>query len=231
MNGGFQINHCIHCQVTVEASLQECPLCGKKLTNTRLSVPRSYPAYALHNKSSYYFQLFWKTLVPLMFIGAFLIPSLITLLTGEGDLWLNRETLGIASAWVLVRYTFLSRMHMGKKFLLQIMNISLALFIFDHVGEARGWSVNYVIPFMLICSTLAMMYIVYKRKRLWSDYAVYVMTLIFLGFLPSFLYLIRVTSLLWPSAAAAGFAIVSLIAVYFFLDKNFRSYFNRRLHF
>lgn len=166
-----------------------------------------------------------------MMIGIFLIPSLVILLTGREDFWMYRQTLGIASAWVLVRYTFLSKMHRGKKFLLQIANLSLVLFIIDHAGSAGGWSVNYAIPFLLLCSSMVMLYVVYKHKKLWSDYAVYVMSLILLSFLPCFLYVIRVSSLLWPSAVSAGTALTTLIVIYGFLDKNFRSYFNRRLHF
>jgi hypothetical protein len=218
--------------VKVEGALQHCPLCGTKLTENQSSERSSYPKYETGGlNTALALSVFWTKVFPCILVGAFLIPSLLTIITGEGNLWVNSQTLGIASAWVLVRYTLMSQMHKGKKFLLQIANISLALFIIDKITNQKGWALNYAIPVLLIASTLAMLFVVYKNKRLWSDYAVYLLTLIFLGFFPCFLYVINVTRLLWPSALAAGFAAAALIAIYGFLDKKFLSFFHRRLHF
>jgi len=198
------------------------------MTNAR----RSYPEYKSGIiSSSMIFHIFWSKIFPCIIVGAFLIPSLVTIFTGKGSLLVNSQTLGIASAWVLVRYTFMSQLHKGKKFLIQIFNASLLLYILDQITLQKGWALNYAIPGLIMVSTLAMLCVVYKNKKLWSDYAVYLLTLIFLGFLPFGLYFVKATKLFWPGAVSAGFALIVLIIVYFFLDKNFKSFFNRRLHF
>lgn len=230
--GGFFINRCEHCNVHVESGVSKCPLCSRRLASLEDQSAGSYPKYDSKGvRAAWAMSIFWTKILPCIVIGAFLMPSLIKAFTGRGHLLLSAETLGIAIAWIMVRYTFMSRMHLGKKFLLQMANVSVGLYLIDQLTGGLGWALNYVIPLMLTLSNLAMMVVVYKNKKLWNDYAVYLITLIVLGFLPGTLYLVKVNSLLWPSAIAAGFALMTIIAVYGFLDKSFKSYFHRRLHF
>ncbi len=232
-NGGIFIASCKMCQVKLPDHPAACPLCGGRIHYGKEAEIKSklYPNYQKKSDLLNNFNFFIRRILPILLIGVFLVPTVLTIITGEGDLWLNGETLGIGFAWVFIRYTWLSRLHLGKKFLIQLTNISLLLYLIDNLTGNQGWALDYVIPLLLMLSSLSLLTLVYRRHRLWSDYTAYVLTLLFLGFLPCGLYVLSFTSRLWPSLLSALVNLAALIMVYLFLDKGFRSQFNRRLHF
>jgi hypothetical protein len=229
----ISIAGCKICQVSLPGHPEVCPLCGRQIQYAKdaPSVSRLYPVYQKERGLGNHWQFFVRRVLPVLLIAFFLAPTLLTLITGKGDVWLDGETLATGFAWVLIRYTWMSRLHLGKKFLIQLANVSLLLYLVDNLTGCQGWALDYAIPLLLTLSSLSLLTLVYRRRRLWSDYAGYVLALLFLGFLPWGLYLLSFSSRLWPSLLSAAANLAAFVAVYFFLDKGFRSHFNRRLHF
>lgn len=227
--GGFLVNRCDKCNVSVDENLKRCPLCQKSITDIdRKDENLLYPKYKVDKqKGRLVFKYFLFMSIALASTTIFI--NLLTLKFYH-ELWFLYIVLAILYSWLLVRNTILSKMHTGAKILFQLFGISSILYIVDVNTGFNNWSVNYVLPFLLIGTTLLITIIVYTKKLLWSQYIGYAITAIFIGFIPIILYGLRVIDVFIPSAVSALYSILTLILMFVFSNKKFKDEFVRRFH-
>ncbi|MGI5891896.1 MAG: DUF6320 domain-containing protein [Bacillota bacterium] len=222
------MNKCDYCNVLVDEKLKRCPLCFKSLGDKKQSGNSLYPPYNHINskkRSSFGFKLaLFAT------IASISICTIVNLAIWQGSFWTIYVIVSILYAWLLVKNTLMSKKPGGFKVLLQLVVVSAMLYIIDFLFGRNNWSVNVVIPFMIISAITFILIMVATKKMLWSDYISYIMAMIFLGFVPILLYILGISTLLFPSLLAASYAILALCGMFIFRDKQFKSEFIRRFH-
>lgn len=221
---------CKHCQVLIDENLYKCPLCHRVVGDKKTPVKNPvYPVYNMKKASSSRDFLFNLVL----FLSIVIISSctLINLLTDTSRLWFLYVAGPVLYLLLLINNTILSKTHVGAKILLQVLGISNMLFILDFFSGYRRWSVNVVLPFLVIAGTLSITIIIWTKKMLWNEYVGYVIAMIFLGFLPILLYLIGVADSIWASSISALYALLTTIGLLLFSNKKFKNELVRRFHF
>lgn len=216
--------YCPKCNVYTKQSY--CPLCQFKLADESED-STYYPVY----ETKPYRRGFIQRLV--LFIATFAVSTslLINLLTEAHQLWflyiLGPALYGV----ILINHTILSKAHTGSKVVLQVIVLSIMLFILDAASGSAKWSIHYVIPFLVMIATLFVTIIVLRKPMKWGEYIGYMTTMVILGFLPIILFLSSWSVVLWPSAATALYAFLTLIGMILFSEKTMKNEIVRRFHF
>src|SRR5699024_4438822 len=158
-----------------------CPLCQHRFVLEEVDeLEKHYPAYEKQPQ----YRRFAQKLV--FFVAIIIISSsvLINLLINPDTLWFLYLLGPILYLVLLINHTILSRAHLGAKIVLQVIAMSVALFLLDLASGSTKWSIHYVIPFIDILATLLVTVIVLIKPMRWSNYIGYMMAMIVLGFIP-----------------------------------------------
>ncbi|WDV44943.1 DUF6320 domain-containing protein [Clostridiaceae bacterium M8S5] len=221
------MKHCKFCDVNIDDSQVRCPLCHKKLEGQIENEDRQYPQYNLEKiqKKNYRSKVF--SFIVIIVIS---VCTLINLLNYNGLLWSFYVIFPLGYVWLSIRNTIISNMHYGVKILLQLIGLSFMLFMVDITNGQFSWSVDIVIPLLIITSIFIMTIIIYTIPMLWSEYIGYLFIIMFIGLIPIVLYLTNIAKILWPSAVSALYTLLTLIGMFIFSDKKLKNEFVRRFH-
>lgn len=117
-------HYCTNCSVYTKQKY--CPLCKRKLSD-KTGDNEYYPVYETKVKR----RRFAQRLV--LFIAIFGISTslLINLLTNPERLWFLYVLGPVLYGVLTINHTFLSRAHTGSKVVLQVISLSVMLFILD----------------------------------------------------------------------------------------------------
>lgn len=217
-------HNCTKCNVYTKQ--QYCPLCKHKLSEG--SVDNTYyPVYETKAQRRHFAQRL------VIFIATFAVSTslLINLLTEPHQLWFLYVLGPVLYSLLLINHTILSKAHIGSKVIFQVIALSIMLFILDAASGSSKWSIHYVIPFLVTLATLYVTIIVLLKPMKWREYIGYLTTMVVLGFLPIVLFLSSWSTVLWPSAATALYALLTLIGMILFSEKTMKNEIVRRFHF
>ncbi|MBO0994355.1 DUF6320 domain-containing protein [Bacillus sp. SD088] len=217
-------HYCSNCKTYTKQ--QYCPLCKHELS-AKLEDNPYYPVY----ETKVHRRRFAQRIV--LFIATFAISTclLINLLIEPNQLWFLYVLGPVLYGLLLINHTILSKAHTGSKVIFQVIALSIMLFILDAASGSSKWSIHYVIPFLVMLATLFVTIIVLRKPMKWREYIGYMTTMIILGFLPVILFLSSWSTVLWPSAATALYALLTLIGMILFSEKTMKNEIVRRFHF
>ncbi|MBM7598905.1 hypothetical protein JOC34_001262 [Virgibacillus halotolerans] len=221
------MNQCKNCGVWVEGLT--CPLCHRGIADpTTTTEVQWYPDYqeVSHDQRSVFaFKL-------TIFIAVSIVSGclLINLLTMPHKLWSLYVATVVVYLLITCNHTILSKSHLGGKILVQLISLSGLLSLTDALMGFQRWSVNYIVPFLVVAATFLVTVIILKKRMRWRAYVGFVVTMIVLGFLPIVLYVAGVATAIWPSAVTALYALLTLFGMLLFSDKTFKTDLVRRFH-
>lgn len=212
---------CIKCNLLVDSKHKTCPLCGEELELINDESNRqNYPSYeAIPVKKNILLRVFiFLTIV------VDLISILIDFLTyKEGGIhWSSFPIASTIYLWILIRFTILSKRNAAFKLLIQMITVSLVVFVIDIYSKGGGWALNYVIPFLSMASTLMIAIILMARRMKFSSYVFNLFASIILGFIPFILWLTGIVTVNWPSLSAACFSLLTLIGMILFANEEIK---------
>lgn len=216
--------YCSKCNVYTNQ--RYCPLCKSKLSDE--SEDRTYyPVYEIKPQRRGFIQRL------VLFITTFIVSTslLINLLTDAHQLWFLYILGPAFYGLIFINHTILSKAHTGSKIVLQVIVLSIMLFVLDAASGSSKWSIHYVIPFLVMIATLFVTIIVLRKPMKWGEYIGYLTAMVVLGFLPIMLFLSSWSVVLWPSAATALYAFLTLIGMILFSEKTMKNEIVRRFHF
>ncbi len=227
--GYTEMTKCENCHVTLGGQLSRCPLCLKALQFESDHTGESlYPVYNNGiEKKNLKFKIF-------LFLSIVVcsILTLVNILTFQiaPILWFIYVLIIVIYLWIFIGHTIKSKRSIGSKILLQTLGASFLLFAIDLNSGYGKWSVNIVIPVIVMVGILFITFKMSTRKMQWNEYIGYTISMILVGFIPIILFLIGVSNILWPSAVAALFSVLAIVGMFIFADKRFKNEFIRRFH-
>lgn len=224
------MSKCNHCGIILEhVNGQQCPLCFEAIVDNPLTSRNTwYPSYEV-KKTEVSRNLFFH-LSLFLSIAIISICLFFNLLINAGNLWFLYVVGPVLYLLLLLNSTILSKKHVANKILLQVVGMSSMLFLIDLLCGFHKWSVNIVIPILVITATLLITVIIGIKKMRWYEYVKYITVMIFLGFIPIILYFIGISNSIWASAITALYALLTLAGMFLFSAK-FKNEFVRIFHF
>ncbi len=220
------MNRCSYCNVLVDSSSVKCPLCLRVVNPSPEPSQLQYPIYPQVSKSRRI-----KTKIALFTsIAVISICIFINLYVNRSNLWFISVAAPILYTWLLVFNTIRSRFHVGAKILLQVVGVSTLVYLIDFAFGYHKWSVNYVIPFLVIVATLMITVIIFNKKMQWAEYMGFQVAVIALGFIPIIFYFLGIATVLWGCICSALYAILTLVFMLIFSNKSLKTEFISRFH-
>ena len=206
---------CKNCGVDVLSKNGICPLCGKTV-GAEEDYPSAYPDYTPPSSGR-------LSLLFFISVAAAILCGSINFLTYSvfPHLWSVMIIGLLFYLWVLVHQVLQTHAHKGKKLLINFFVLSAVLIVIDAANGFSRWSVNYVIPFAAIGSSVIITVIVLRRKFLWEEYIGYFLATILINFLPIVLYATGVATVFWCSYVAMIYAIIALIGMIILRRRQF----------
>lgn len=221
------MNRCTECEIVTAENT--CPLCHKLLSEDRnAEETRAYPVY---DQQEYKMRARISRLAIIGGILATLICFVVNLIVMPHFLWVFYVAVAVFYLLVSLNHTILSASHLGGKITAQVVSLTILLLVIDGMSGSMQWSVNYVVPFVIIAGIMLISIIIIKVRLKWTGYISFLLLMIALGFLPLILYFTGVADVLWPSVSAASFGAATFIAMLLIANQSFMTQLGRRFHF
>jgi hypothetical protein len=216
--------------VTVEGGHRYCPLCYAELENTGES-DTAYPDY-----SSAYKNIKWLTRTKLfLFLSVFasLVCLVINLLSWEinGYLWSGVVITILIFIWSLFLSFRSKRVNAAGRILLIYIIISAIVLGIDVDTGFFRWSTTYVLPFLTMAVVLCLTLLAAIRKGRYKDYFVYWLFALIISVYPLLLFLLSLSTAIWTGIVALSHSLLTLIGLYIFSNREFRTEIKKRFHF
>lgn len=221
---------CDKCNIVIETNQLYCPLCHQVLSGeAEPGFVETYPEYVSLRR-----QILPTTKKALLFLTilSIVILGVINLLDDSGYYWSLIPIGSILYFWVLLRVGVLSKRNIAFKLgLLTVLLILLLVYIdYSTVRETDGWSINYLLPLLLLSCNFAISGILWIKRLNYRDYFFYLLIIIIFSIVPLILAFVNVITVYWPSIAAFAFAISILLFVIFFFPKSIKEEIKKRFH-
>ena len=221
---------CNKCNITIETKQPYCPLCHQKLEG---EVPNNfkelYPEYVSLNRK---ILPTTKKVILFFTVVSTLILALINIFTFAGQYWSLIPIGSTIYFWILVRVGALSRRNVAFRIaFLTVLLIGLLILIdFNTIMDNNGWSINYLMPLLLLSCNLAISVIIWIKRLYYRDYFFYLLIVIIFSLVPLILAFFDVVTVVWPSLVAFCLALFILLFLIVFFPKSIKEEIKKRFH-
>ena len=221
---------CDKCNILIETNQLYCPLCHQVLSGeSDKNFVETYPEYVSLRR-----QILPTTQKALLFLTilSVVILGIINLSDDSGYYWSLIPIGSIIYFWFLVRVGVLSKRNIAFKLgLLTVLLILLLIYIdYSTVPETDGWSINYLLPLLLLSCNFAISVILWFKRLNYRDYFFYFLIVIIFSIVPLILAFVSVITIFWPSIAAFALALALLLFIVFFFPKSIKEEIKKRFH-
>ncbi len=221
------MNRCSKCNVEVFESEKKCPLCFQnfeKTADTNVQYPE-YNDIVTHKSALRNVPLF-------VTVTASLICIYINFFTHEeGDaIWSIVVSASLIFSTAVFSVVKSTSKRFGAKIFENLILVSVFIFIIDLSFGMSFWSTNYVFPYLIIGTSLYLMFLAIRSKRLFSEYFGYIISVTILGITPIPIYLFGFSNLPWGMFVSVISSAIIALGLYFFADKTFKEEIKKRFH-
>jgi hypothetical protein len=218
---------CNNCNVEIIEDISVCPLCQHGLENISETKHRDmYPKVEFDNHK---FVLLIRLFI---FLSIILVLGLVTInaVTYNG-IWWSWICVGvIAYFWMTVRYSIQNNTNYAAKILVQTIGGMALCLLIDMVIGYEGWSINYVIPAIILVAYSAIVVLMIVNFMNWQSYILFQITLVVFSLILMGLNFLNIVTEPILSYVTAGISLFILIGTIVFGDKKAKTELIRRFH-
>jgi hypothetical protein len=204
-----------------------CPLCDTPFEHDpNASQVSRYPDLDLSPKS--------YNIVKRIF---YFVTIVIVVLSFVLDFWFDDEiTWSLISlavvlySWTVVYHAIRNNIHIASKIFVQALSGSIFIFFIDRQTGFDGWSVNYIIPQILILANVSIFILMMINRMVLREFLFYQLAMTIIGLIPIFLIFGDVVTRPLASFVSIAISALILLGTVIFGDKTVKSELIRRFH-
>lgn len=217
------MKYCAHCKVSVTGHWKRCPLCQNTLTGE--DSPDVFPIVEKPHTNRLFLQL-----LIFLSIAAAAICGLINSTLPQTGAWSVFVIAGILCMWISVGIAILKRRSLLKNIAWQAFAFSVLAILWDYFTHWHAWSVNFVVPCILVFTMLLTPLLIHFLNLPLGTYLVYISLVFLFGLIPAIFLLLHIPTIALPSLICVGFSLISLAALLAFHGRKLLQELQRRLH-
>lgn len=216
---------CRNCGAKLANDIENCPLCDMQTVKTDGKFDDEYP----YIKSRFTRGLLLRliTFIAAVFIG---VSILTDHLVPTGSPWALIVIAAIVYGWIsamnVLRYT----PNPASIVLCQLFCASGLLFIIDYMCGWYRWSVNYVIPFLIMGAAVAITLMIVIRPMKYRAYTIYQLVIAVLGVLSVCLWIFGYSEIEWPVVVSAFVSLLCFATILVFAHRRTKNELEKRFH-
>jgi len=218
---------CENCKIETNNITNNCPLCGKYLSENDSEYKDVYPRLGekpLKEKGKLFKWLLFSTFIYTIFMFS------LNLITPHKYYWSIIPIFAVWMLWILFGIPIMKGKLAPLMMIFDNVIISILLIAIDTTFSLKGWTMSYIGPFVPSANALIITIIVVCLKTTWKEFYSFQMTIAVVCCLPIVTKLFY-SFKLWPSIVSALYGIVTILAMIIFGDKKFKYEAKKRLHF
>jgi hypothetical protein len=220
------MRYCENCGLHVTGVADRCPLCQGVLTGEP-DGPDRFPALPPRPKAPW----FALRLLALGTVAAAAICIAVNISFPSHGGWSLVVLAALLTGWLTVGLAIRKRGNPLKAMIWQVFVVSALVLGWDIGTGFSGWSVDFVMPILAMCSLVAMAVLGRILRRQLLEYLFYMVLNILLGLvLPLVLLLTGTVRVVYPSLACIVVSVIALAALLLFRGKAVQSELSRRMH-
>lgn len=221
------MRHCKSCGVYLLDESKRCVLCGDSLVVLEPDTcTHRYPEPLLKQSEFGFIKKMYIYLSILIIITSLVVDvwreSLIS--------WSLLSVSVVLYSWTIVYHAIKNNVHIAAKILVQAISGGIFILLIDIFFGYDGWSVNYVIPQVLMVANVVIFILMMINRMKWRDYVFYQMVMTLLGILPLFLILLGWVTRPFMGILSVILSLAILIGTFIFGDKTVKGELIRRFH-
>lgn len=220
------MKYCKSCKLDIENNVTQCPLCHSILSEKDNNFNNDYPII----KKDYALGLV-RNLILFFMVCSSIISVLINIYAENKTSWSFISIAGSVYLYFSTLFFLKKGRNYGLFILVQVFLISLVVFAIDFSFGLNGWSINYVIPFIIISGSLSVFVFSIVKPFVYKEYMVYLLVIALLGLFPLIFILKAWTKVPWTSATCVVYSTLTVIGMLIFSRRHVNSELKRRLHF
>lgn len=230
------MKYCKNCGVGSLDEVNRCPLCEAVLAEEpklddlidKMHLPTEdrYPETMISRSWYSVLKRIYMFLVILIVVGSIALDIFVDTEVA----WSIISIAAVLYSWTLINHAIKNNVHIGSKIFVQAISASVFIFLIDRMTGFDGWSVNYVIPQILILANVVIFILMMINRMVWREFLFYQLAMTVIGLVPILLILLNVVSRPLTSVVCAVMSAVILLGTVIFGDKNVKSELIRRFH-
>lgn len=222
------MKYCNRCHVVIENDLHECPLCKQKTLKRTEIAQNDFPIQKTVDED-----IIKKIMRLLVFIFITLIGTNIVLyLTLSFKfIWAPYSIVILFYAYLMIRTAMFSYQNIGTIVLINVYMLSIIGFILDIILGFRGWSVNYLIPFLILAGIIALIIFICIKPAHFLVYFIYMLIIALFGITLLILLWAGFVTVKIPSIITAFVSFMAIIGMFMFGDRKVTNEFIKRFHY
>jgi len=216
---------CRHCGVNIQNDLARCPLCDMETVKTDDEFSLDYP----YVRSRFGRRLSVK-LISFCVISFIAASLMVAHLVPSESPWAPITVAVLIYGWIS-SVNVLSRIPNPASIVLcQLVSAGSLCFVIDLFTGFHRWSVNYVIPCLIMGASVALTVFISVKPSKYRVYTIYQLVLAVLGLLSILLWVFGYSNIEWPVEVAAFVSILCFLAVTVFQRRKTEAEFKKRFH-
>lgn len=221
------MKYCRNCKMKIENDTANCPLCGGFLEKTDDVFNRDYP----NVHQSLLLELIHRSLLFLA-IAVSIVSLFVNHYVAAKKPWCIIAIAGVFYLYFSAKFFLKKQRNYGLFILTQVVLCSIVVLAVDFaIGGYRGWSVDYVIPFVIISGSLAISIISIIQPFRFKEHFIYLLIIALLGLIPLILILTGAAGVYWTNAVCVLYSALTVIAMIIFSRRRLNLELKKRLHF
>lgn len=222
------MKYCNRCKVIIENEIDSCPLCKQKVHKRNETAENDFPIQKIIGEN-----IVSNIMRVLVFIFLVLIGTnvVLNLTFSFKTIWAPYFIVVLFYAYLLLRTAMKSYKNIGTIVLINVYMLSIISFILDLVLGFSRWSINYMIPFVVLAGIIALVIFIIIKPMNFLAYFIYMLLIALFG--------VTLLILLWagfvtehlPSVVTAFVSLLTIIGMFMFGDKSAKNEFAKRFHF
>jgi hypothetical protein len=222
------VKYCNRCNVVIENNLDKCPLCHQKLLKSNDGEVKDFPIQKIVKND-----LNRKIIRLLIFIFILMIGINIVLNIAFSYkfIWAPYSIVILFYIYLMIRESLLTYKNIGSIVTINVYMLSVIGFILDMILGFRGWSIDYLMPILIIAGTLSLIVFLFIKPKMFTNYFIYVLTITFFGIIELVFLLSGIIKFKIISIIAIFISVMSIIGLFMFGNEDAKNEFIKRFHF
>lgn len=232
------MKHCPKCNVDVNSTRKKCPLCYTILEDDKQEL-----SYQPHPKKvvKEHLSLVTKILLLLSFVAMVvsIIVNINTLDKNAPIYWFILVLVGVPYFWLSVRYVILGKnksiptkiFSEAISTIIIVVLVEIVICVVSRVDKDNLWSVNYVMPGILLLTSLGLFVTSTVIKELYCDSILYLLFLSLFELAYFIVYMLTdLITVPWMAYTCGAASVLIIVAMFIFHFKDTKEEFIKRFH-
>lgn len=224
------MNKCNRCNVKIKDNTNICPLCQELVSQEGKSEknPSMYPLIPFDSDK---FQMIRKITLFILFVTA-IVLFIINYVTYDkcSVLWSLISVAAIFYGVVTINYSIAANINLPDKILIETIGAGILCVIIDNVLGYTGWSVNFMVPALILIADIIVIFLMVISPMKRKDYFMYQITITVFSIISFILCFTPVIARMEFPIITGLVCVVTLAGSIIFGDKSFKNELRRRFH-